>query len=191
MRARMFGVLLSAVLLCATPLAAAARQTSQGSVEGVVTDAAGGALAGTRVYLMDGQQALVTAGETDADGRFRLERVAPGTYLLHLARRDFAARRVPVEVKAGETASLGVKLDVESLAEQVTVTAEAGQVADARNTAQPINIVSEDEISQRATEVVAQVVDEEASGFDFGRPLHAVDGQGDLHAWSLPRSRPA
>ncbi|HEX8337316.1 MAG TPA: TonB-dependent receptor, partial [Pyrinomonadaceae bacterium] len=37
----------------------------------------------------------------------------------------------------------------------------AGQVADARNTAQPINIINEDEISDRATEVVAQVVDEE------------------------------
>ena len=161
MGARICGVLMSAVLLCATPLAATARQTSRGSVEGVVTDAAGGALAGARVYLMDARQALVTAGETNADGRFRFESVAPGTYVLRLARRDFAARRVPVEVKAGETAGLDVKLDVESLAEQVTVTAEAGQVADARNTAQPINIVNEDEISERATEVVAQVVDEE------------------------------
>ncbi|HEX7315262.1 MAG TPA: TonB-dependent receptor [Pyrinomonadaceae bacterium] len=162
MRARLFGVFLSAILLCATPLATLARQSSQGAVEGTVTDAAGGALADTRVYLMDARQALVTAGETNAEGRFRLESVAPGTYVLRLAHKDFAARRVPVEVRSGETATLNVNLDVESLAEQVTVTAEAGQVADARNTAQPINIINEDEISQRAPEVVAQVVDEEA-----------------------------
>jgi outer membrane receptor protein involved in Fe transport len=141
--------------------AAAAHQSSQGTVEGTVTDAAGGALAGARVYLMDARQALVAAGETNAEGRFRLEAVAPGTYVLRIARKEFAARRLPVEVREGQAASVGVRLEVEALSEQVTVTAEAGQVADARNTAQPVNIVSEDEISERAPEVVAQVVDEE------------------------------
>src|SRR5215213_1645783 len=161
MRVRLSGVLLCATLLFASPPAAPARQSSQGAVEGTVTDAAGGALAGARIYLTDARQALAAAGETDAAGRFRLEAVAPGTYVLRVARKEFAARRVPVEVRTGQTASLAVKLEVESLAEQVTVTAEAGQVADARNTAQPVNIISEDEISERAAEVVAQVVDEE------------------------------
>ena len=150
-----------AALLCAAPLAVAARQSSQGAVEGTVTDAAGGALAGARVYLMDARQALTAAGETNAEGRFRLESVAPGTYLLRVARKDFTGRRVPVEVSAGQTSTLDVKLEVESLAEEVTVTAEAGQVADARNTAQPLNVITEEELIQRAPEVVAQVVDEE------------------------------
>ncbi len=161
MRVRLFGVLLCATLLFASPLAALARQSSQGAVEGTVTDAAGGALAGARVYLMDARQALAAAGETDGAGHFRLESVAPGTYVLRIARKDFAARRVPVEVRTGQTATLAVKLEVEALAEQVTVTAEAGQVADARNTAQPVNLISEEEIIERAPEVVAQVVDEE------------------------------
>jgi outer membrane receptor protein involved in Fe transport len=161
MRARLFGVLLCATLLCASAPPAAGRQSSQGAVEGTVTDAAGGALAGARVYLMNARQALVAAGETNAEGRFRLDGVAPGTYVLRLARQDFAARRVSVEVKAGETAGLNVRLEVEALAEQVTVTAEAGQVADARHTAQPVNVVIQEEIAQRAPEVVAQVVDEE------------------------------
>ncbi len=161
MRVRLFGVLLCATLLCASPLAVVARQSAQGVVEGTVTDGAGGALAGARVYLMDARQALAVAGETDAAGHFRLESVAPGTYVLRIARKDFAARRVPVEVKTGQTANVNVKLEVEALAEQVTVTAEAGQVADARNTAQPVNLINEEEIVERATEVVAQVVDEE------------------------------
>lgn len=161
MRVRLFGVLLCATLLCASPLAALARQSAQGAVEGTITDPASGALAGARVYLMDARQALAAAGETDAAGHFRLESVAPGTYVLRIARKDFAARRVPVEVKTGQTANLTIKLEVETLVEQVTVTAEAGQVADARNTAQPINIISEEELIERAPEVVAQVVDEE------------------------------
>lgn len=161
MRVRLFGLLLCATLLFASPLAVLARQSSQGVVEGTVTDATGGALAGARVYLMDARQALATAGETDAAGHFRFESVAPGTYVLRIAHKNFAARRVPVEVMMGQTANLAVKLEVEALVEQVTVTAEAGQVADARNTAQPVTLITQEEITERATEVVAQVVDEE------------------------------
>jgi len=161
MRVSLLRVLLCATLLCAWMPPAAARQSSQGAVEGTVTDAAGGALAGARVYLMDARQALVAAGETDVEGRFRLESVAPGTYVLRVARKDFNSLRVPVEVSAGKSSTLDVKLEVESLAEQVTVTAEAGLVADARSTAQPLNVINEEELIQRAPEVVAQVVDEE------------------------------
>ena len=162
MKARLSRICLCALLLCGSWLPAPARQGSQGVVEGTVADAAGAALSGVRVYLMDARQALVAAGETNAEGRFRLERVPPGTYVLRVARKDFATRRVPVEVSsAGQTASLAVTLEVETLAEQVTVTAEAGQVADARNTAQPVNVIPEREIIERAPEVVAQVVDEE------------------------------
>ena len=161
MRVRLLRVLLCLTLLCVSPLAALARQSSQGVVEGTVTDAAGGALAGARVYLLDARQALAVAGETNTEGRFRLESVAPGTYVLRVARKDFNSRRVSVQVSAGQTSTLDVKLEVEALAEQVTVTAEAGQVADARNTAQPVNVVTEEEIIQRAPEVVAQAVDEE------------------------------
>jgi outer membrane receptor protein involved in Fe transport len=161
MIARPLTICLCALLACAAPSQALGRQGSQGVVEGTVADASGGALAGARVYLMDARQALVAAGETAADGRFRLERVAPGTYLLRVARREFSTRRVPVEVSAGQTATVAVTLEVETLAEHVTVTAEAGQVTDARNTAQPLNVIPEEEIIQRAPEVVAQVVDEE------------------------------
>ncbi|HEX8723515.1 MAG TPA: TonB-dependent receptor [Pyrinomonadaceae bacterium] len=161
MEARLSAIFLCAALLCASSLPAAARQRAQGSVEGTVTDAAGAALAGARVYLMDARQALVAAGEAGADGRFRLEGVAPGTYVLRVARKEFAARRVPVEVAAGRPTSLAVALEVEALAERVTVTAEAGQAVDARATAQPINVIPEGRILERAPEVVAQAVDEE------------------------------
>ncbi|HEY0172736.1 MAG TPA: TonB-dependent receptor [Pyrinomonadaceae bacterium] len=161
MRVRPFVICLCALLACAPTPRVSARQATQGVVEGTVADASGGALAGARVYLMDARQALVAAGETNSEGRFRLESVAPGTYVLRVSRKDFATRRVPVELASSRTASLSITLEVETLAENVTVTAEAGQVTDARNTAQPVNIIPEEEIAQRAPEVVAQVVDEE------------------------------
>src|SRR5215204_718487 len=103
MRARLLRIGLCALLVCGSSLSAWGRQGAQGVVEGTVADAAGAALAGARVYLMDARQALVAAGETNSEGRFRLERVAPGTYVLRVARKDFNTRRVPVEVSAGQT----------------------------------------------------------------------------------------
>ncbi len=52
-------------------------------------------------------------------------------------------------------------LGVKPLSEEVTVTAEAGQVVDVRNIDTPVNVINEKEILERATEVVAQAVDEE------------------------------
>jgi hemoglobin/transferrin/lactoferrin receptor protein len=68
---------------------------------------------------------------------------------------------VAAEVTPGATTDLNVTLEVSQVSEQVTVTAEAGQVADARDVAQQVNVVDEEEILERAPEVVAQVVDEE------------------------------
>jgi hemoglobin/transferrin/lactoferrin receptor protein len=64
-------------------------------------------------------------------------------------------------VTSGDRQDLALELDVNPLSEQVTVTAEAGLVSDARALAQPINVINEEEILWRATEVVAQAVDEE------------------------------
>ena len=52
-------------------------------------------------------------------------------------------------------------LEVTPVAEQVTITAEAGLVSDTRKVDTQVNIISERKILERAPEVVAQVVDEE------------------------------
>ncbi len=52
-------------------------------------------------------------------------------------------------------------LEVTQIVESVTITAEAGLVADTRKVDTQVNLIPENEIFQRAPEVVAQVVDEE------------------------------
>ncbi|HYH87039.1 MAG TPA: TonB-dependent receptor [Pyrinomonadaceae bacterium] len=157
------------LFLCAALLAglflprgvAHARQSSQGGVEGIVTDAAGASLADARVYLFDPQQALLATTETDAQGRFRFSNVAAGSYVVRVSRKDFASRRAPVQITAGSTASISVTLEVETLSEQVTVTAETGQALDPGKVAQRVNVIPEDKILQRTTAVLAQVAEEE------------------------------
>ena len=73
----------------------------------------------------------------------------------------FVRYRSAVHVTAGSTQDLAVVLEVTSVAEQVTITAEAGLVTDTRKVETQVNIINEREILERAPEVVAQVVDEE------------------------------
>jgi outer membrane receptor protein involved in Fe transport len=164
MRARLFRLFLCAAFLAGSFLpqgVAHARQAAQGVVEGTVRDAAGAALTGARVYLIDPHQSLVSTTETDAQGHFRFAGVAVGTYVVRVARKDFASRRVPVEVTSGSTPSLEITLEVETLSEQVTVTAESGQALDPARVAQRVNVITEDRILQRTTAVLAQAAAEE------------------------------
>jgi len=64
-------------------------------------------------------------------------------------------------VSSGKKKELKVVLEINPLSEEVIVSAEAGQVSNARTLAQPVNIINDQEILERGTEVVAQVVAEE------------------------------
>ncbi len=138
-----------------------AQQAQRGSVEGVIRDASGAAVSKARVYLLGPQQTLLKTAMSDTEGRFLIEDVPAGSYLVRVSHSGFAAQRIAADVTHGGRKTLNITLSIESLSEQVTVTAEAGQVSDARSNAQPINVINEKEILERAPEVVAQVVAEE------------------------------
>jgi outer membrane receptor protein involved in Fe transport len=135
-------------------------QSSTGSVSGTVKDMAGAAVNGAEVSLVHAQGVLRTT-VTNADGKFAFDDVAPGSYAIVIARSDFGKHSEAVRVIPGDKKELTVELDVNSLSEEVIVTAEAGLISDARALAQPVNVINEGEILWRATEVVAQAVDEE------------------------------
>jgi hemoglobin/transferrin/lactoferrin receptor protein len=144
------------VILSATLMA----QSSTGSISGTIKDAAGAAIGGAEVSLVHSQAVLRTT-VTGADGKFTLDNVAPGSYAILVSHSGFGKYSDAVQVSSGDRKELQVELEVNPLSEQVTVTAEAGQVSDARALAQPVNVINDEEILQRGTEVVAQVVDEE------------------------------
>ncbi len=153
-------VVISTAMLAVMPILVAAQHGSQGSLAGSIKDAEGASVSGAEVSLAH-QQAVLRTALTDATGNFNLDNISPGTYEFNVSRLGFEDHRSAVQVRAGETKKLSVVLQVNPLSEQVTVTAEAGQVADARSVAQPVNVITEKEILDRATEVVAQAVDEE------------------------------
>jgi outer membrane receptor protein involved in Fe transport len=149
------------LVVFATP--ATARQAdSVGRISGVVTDPASAVLTGATVSLVDANGATIRSAETDADGRYSFDNVAVGTYVLLTTKHGFANVRQAVKVSAGNVTAADVRVEVRRLSMEVSVTALAGQVADARSIDQQVNVIKEEEILMRAPEVVAQAVDEEA-----------------------------
>lgn len=141
--------------------AAASGQAAAGKIAGTVRDADDAVVSGAEVSLVYPHQAVLRTALTDANGNFTLDNIGSGNYELNISGSGFERHRSAVQLSAGETRQLNVVLLVNRITGDVTVTAEAGQVADARTIATPVNVINEKEILDRATEVVAQVVDEE------------------------------
>ena len=125
-------------------------QEGQGTLSGTIKDAEGAAVSGAEVSLAHNHGVLRT-NLSDANGSFALNNLAPGTYELSVKRLGFEDYRSAVQVIDGDTKNLTVVLQVNPFSEQVTVTAEAGQVSEARSVSQPVNVITEKEILNRTT----------------------------------------
>lgn len=136
-------------------------QNSHGNITGTVKDADGAIVSGVDVSLQLPNQAVSRATVTDAGGHFTLANIEPGTYQIVVERTGFLPHRSAVQITPGDTKQVAVTLEVNPIAEQVTITAEAGQIASTRDVDTAVNVVNERKILERASEVVAQVVDEE------------------------------
>jgi len=153
-------ILLSAMTF-ATPLILSAQQKSRGDISGLVKDSSGAVVSDAEVSINNSQQVVLSKTRTDAMGHFQFNGIPPGSYAVLVSRPDFSLQREVVQVVAGEMSELNIILQINQLSEHVTVTSEAGLVSDARSVAQPVNVIDREQLVERATEVVAQVVNEE------------------------------
>lgn len=154
--------LLCAVLMVTMSVAMASAQNgARGTVNGTVSDSDGAPIEKAQVSLINAQQAVLGKNETDSAGRFTFTKVPAGSYELKIVKAEFSAERVPVQITGAPGADVTVKLTVTDIAEEVTITAESGQVQDPDRIPQQVNVIEDDAIRQRVTSVLAQVADEE------------------------------
>jgi hemoglobin/transferrin/lactoferrin receptor protein len=112
--------------------------------------------------LLNSRQAVIATSSTDDEGRFILRNVAPGGYVLTISSRGFAARHVAVRVPSPEAARLEITLGPSGIAEEVTVTADLGLAQNRDESSQQVNVISDEQLEQRAQTVLAQAASRES-----------------------------
>lgn len=137
------------------------RQRTGGSISGTVTTPTGESPATAVVTLLNAQGAVLRRTETDADGRFGFSNLPVGSYEVSITSSGFDERRAAVSVTENGNVELNVVVEVGDLRDEVTVTAETGQVSDIDRIAQQVNVIGERAIEQRTTTTLAQIAEEE------------------------------
>ncbi len=155
-----FSLLLRTLLLSFCLASSALADTH--TISGTVSDAAAAPVNGALVSLLTGRQVVVATATTDAQGQFTIANLASGTYEVRVTARGFAPRSRALLVPSEAMRKLEIKLGLEALTAEVTVTAETGTVQDKDQVAQQVNVITEENLAQRTTSQLAQVADEEA-----------------------------
>src|ERR1700730_18571820 len=104
-------------------------QTTNGSIEGSVTDPSGGAVAGASVTARNMDTGLTQATATTQAGIYSLPNLPPGRYSVTVEApnlKKFAQEGVTVTT--GTAISLNIPMQLGAVSESVTVTADATQL---------------------------------------------------------------
>ena len=142
---------------------------------GTIKDAQGGAVTGARVVVMTPQRAVVATGTTDQAGKYSLTGLAEGQVLVVAQYPGLADKSATVTLVNGKPTTLDLVLEVAPLGQEVTVTAAPGSIETLARTAQPVNIVSSDDMLARVKTVIAQAVDGE-TGVNLQRTSPGMAG---------------
>ena len=113
-------VVCTAVLLLGAALRA---EQTTASLAGVVTDQTGAAVAGAAVEVRLGGT-LAGSATSDREGRYRVDGLAAGSYVVRVTANGFQMTDRPVAVTAAGAAVADIRLEVRTLEENVVVTAE-------------------------------------------------------------------
>lgn len=116
------------VLACFTLTAALSlhSQDTRGRVQGMITDATGGAVADVFVTLANDATGVSVTRQTSENGRYLFDRVDPGVYSLTAKRAGFnTVVQKNVRVHQRDDVTVDITLRVADLVESVTVQAES------------------------------------------------------------------
>ena len=127
----------------------AQRNTSEVQLSGRLTDFSGYGVGDVRITaeLEGSPNAPGVSATSGPDGAYLL-RVPPGRYRIHFGHTSFVPRDFVLDLAAGESRPLDLRLEIERLSESVVVTANA-QPLEANRTPAPVDVLSHQEIEQR------------------------------------------
>ncbi len=145
-----------AIVECSHDASPARERGDTGTVVGRVTDAGTGQpLVGATVVV----ETLGLEAVTDGEGRFRIPKVAPGTYTIRVRYIGYSAETKTVTVTPATELEVTFELQrsVQRLDEVVTVT-PGGMQTQIRSLPSPVSIVTASDIEQRRPQTLMDVV---------------------------------
>jgi outer membrane receptor protein involved in Fe transport len=147
-------------------------------VDGVLRDKTGAPLADTKVELQDGQGKIVKTTASDAQGHYRFDDVAAGSYVLQAVRDDSVLRSTRVSVAAAEAAHKDL-----NLADDQAMNIVISQRAQMRNDLSPTTGTSAYKLDEQAIADLPQGDDTSLNKILLQAPGVAEDSaaSGNLH----------
>jgi len=126
MRLRGFLAIAAVLVAIAAGSATLAAQTTSGMIAGRVTDATGAVLPGATVTVINVRTGDKRVAVTNAQGLFRAPNLNPSEYEVHVELTGFSTViQKQIELSVSETLNLTYKLEIETIAESITVSGEA------------------------------------------------------------------
>ena len=144
------------------------------AIRGTVVDPDDRPVANARVRLIGSQGLAALTTQTDAGGNFQFSGIADGSYDLSVQTPGFDVVHRAVRY-ARQTVDVSIELNVSALAENVSVTAEAGTVESVQSTPQQVSILDESLLAAQATRVLAQTAFESV-GANLQRTSPTIGG---------------
>jgi Carboxypeptidase regulatory-like domain/TonB-dependent Receptor Plug Domain/TonB dependent receptor len=156
-------LMLSALLLSLFASVAAFGQENTGSIQGVVKDSAGAAIAGAKVTISSSTLVRALEGTTDREGTYIFPRVPPGIYTVTISQTGFkTVKSEDVTVVLGQAARIDAVLTTGEVTESVTVNA----------TSEILDVTS----SKVATNITETFIDKTPRGRNFHSLLVVAPG---------------
>ncbi len=114
-------MLRTCVSLCAATLLLTSVASSAATITGSVKDPSGAGIACAVLVSTVPVVGAPRSVQTDATGVFRVDGLAPGHYLIHVARAGFEVFEVNVTVEEGKDAAVDIRLKVAEVKQQIEV----------------------------------------------------------------------
>lgn len=127
-------------------------------ISGKVVDSSGVPAAGVQVAVRNASLVQVASAVSGPDGDFSIPSLAEGTYLVRAEKAGFAVWQGKVDLQGDARAELTVQLSMSPVRSEVTVSAEAGEVASAEETPQRVSLIGRGMLDEQATRTLSEAV---------------------------------
>ncbi|MBS1788638.1 MAG: TonB-dependent receptor [Acidobacteria bacterium] len=142
----LFGALI--IALAATCVSAIYAQSFTGSINGIVTDPAGAALANASITLTASATGQTRATSTNNQGEYTFPSLSPGQYKIRITANGFTVREITAQLAVSQSLRADAQLSVGEATETVNVSASGDGLAVETQNAQLSNVVNQRQVTE-------------------------------------------